>query len=268
MFFSYTKTFFKKNQSLYLTTNLKFMILAIDVGNTRIKTAVFEHDTILSLNIIENDSLDIDLKKILNQFKEVNKIIIASVSNAATEDFKIIFKAYSVQFITYKTQFPYINRYRTPETLGIDRMVLASGAVLLFPNTNRLIIDAGTCITFDYVDQKNNYLGGAISPGLRLRYKSLNNYTAKLPLLETKIPDFIIGNSTAEAIHSGVVNGLLCEIDGIINDFKAKNSNFIIILTGGDTEFLAIQLKNTIFANSNFLLESLNLLYIYNSKND
>ena len=147
-------------------------------------------------------------------------------------------------------------------------MVLAAGAVLKYPNKNRLVIDAGTCVTYDYINDKNQYLGGAIAPGLMLRYKSLNDYTAKLPLLTLENPENIIGNSTNQSIHFGVVNGLLNEINGFSTSFEAQNPNFIIILTGGDADFLAKRLKNTIFANSNFLLESLNLIYQYSNQND
>jgi type III pantothenate kinase len=147
-------------------------------------------------------------------------------------------------------------------------MVLAAGAVFQFPNQNRLVIDAGTCITYDFIDHQNNYLGGAITPGLRLRYESLHNYTAKLPLLVLESPKELIGNSTSNSIHSGVVNGLVYEIDGFITEYGTRYSNFIIILTGGDTDFLAKRLKNTIFANSNFLLESLNQTFQYKIKND
>ena len=147
-------------------------------------------------------------------------------------------------------------------------MVLAAGAVLKFPQQNRLIIDAGTCITYDYINCENQYLGGAISPGFRLRYQSLNNYTAKLPLLTLENQIEFIGNSTEQSIHSGVVNGLINEVNGFIEKFESQNSNFIIILTGGDADFLAKRLKNTIFANSNFLIESLNHIYQYNNQND
>jgi type III pantothenate kinase len=147
-------------------------------------------------------------------------------------------------------------------------LVLAAGAVLQFPEQNRLIIDAGTCVTYDFVNHNNQYLGGAISPGLRLRYQSLNQYTAKLPLLTLENPNNLIGNSTQNAIHSGVVNGLVFEIEGFISTYLEQYQNFIIILTGGDADFLAKRLKNTIFANSNFLLESLHLLHIYNINND
>jgi type III pantothenate kinase len=156
-------------------------------------------------------------------------------------------------------------------------MVLASGAVLNFPNQNRLVIDAGTCITYDFIDENDNYLGGAISPGIRLRYESLHNYTAKLPLLtldlsakqlNTTDNENFIGNSTAKSIHSGVLNGVQYEIEGFIAQYQRVYPKFIIILTGGDTEFLAKRLKNTIFANSNFLLESLNQTFQLKSKND
>jgi type III pantothenate kinase len=147
-------------------------------------------------------------------------------------------------------------------------LVLATGATLLYPIQNRLIIDVGTCVTYDFVDENNNYLGGAISQGLAMRYKALHDFTSKLPLLTIESPASLIGKSTEESIHSGVVNGLAYEIDGFIEEYRAKYSNFIIILTGGDTDFLANRLKNTIFTNSNFLLESLNQTFQYKIKND
>jgi type III pantothenate kinase len=146
-------------------------------------------------------------------------------------------------------------------------MVLSAGAVLFYPKHNRLIIDAGTCVTYDFIDENDGYRGGAISPGIRLRYEALHNYTANLPLISKEEPDHFIGNSTNQSIHSGVINGLTYEIDGFINTYSNKYQNFIIILTGGDADFLAKRLKNTIFANQNFLLESLNQLYQY-TKND
>ena len=147
-------------------------------------------------------------------------------------------------------------------------MVVAAGAVLQYPSQNRLIIDAGTCITYDFVDKKDQYLGGAISPGVKIRYNSLHEYTAKLPLLEKKNIENFIGDSTENAIHSGIINGICYEIDGFISQYLLKNQDLTIILTGGDADFLAKRLKSTIFANSNFLLESLNLLSIYLHEND
>ena len=148
-------------------------------------------------------------------------------------------------------------------------MVLASGASLSFPKSNCLIIDAGTCITYDFIDSENNYRGGAISPGIKLRYQALHNYTAKLPLLEKKEVDFFVGDTTENSIHSGIINGVTHEIEGFISQYFHKYEHLTIILTGGDADFLAKRLKSTIFANSNFLLESLNLLFTYvQTKND
>jgi type III pantothenate kinase len=148
--------------------------------------------------------------------------------------------------------------------LGIDRIALASAAVHLYINKNVLVIDAGTCITYDFINSENEYLGGAISPGISLRYKSLHTFTDKLPLLEANNSKLLIGNSTATSIHAGVVNGVLYEIDGFIEAYKNNYENLTVILTGGDAHFLRDTIKNDIFANSNFLLEGLNHILEYN----
>ncbi len=244
------------------------MILAIDVGNTRIKSAVFEQNTLIELFVFYKEDFVKKIQNILKKYSNIHNLIISSVGKIEESDFLELKKLTNVVFINQFSHFPFENLYSTPLTLGIDRMVLAGGSVLVYPNKNRLVIDAGTCVTYDYINDKNQYLGGAISPGLRLRYESLNNFTAKLPLLTLQNPDDFIGNSTSQSIHSGVVNGLLNEIIGFVNQFEANNSNFIIILTGGDADFLAKRLKNTIFANSNFLLESLNFIYQYTNQND
>jgi type III pantothenate kinase len=244
------------------------MLLAIDVGNTRIKGAVFENDSLLGHFIFLKKDLKKNIEKILKDFPKTAFLVVASVGSLDKNDFLDFGEKLKVHFISHEDSFPFVNLYETPKTLGMDRMVLAAGAVLQFPKQNRLVIDAGTCITYDFVDENDNYLGGAISPGLRLRYEVLHNFTARLPLLELDSPKSIIGNSTSQSIHSGVVNGAVNEIDGFINDYKQHYSKFTIILTGGDGDFLAKRLKNTIFANSNFLLESLSHLFQYKIKND
>ena len=244
------------------------MILTIDVGNTRIKGAVFEDTILLEQFVFMKTDYQINIQTILKKHQKTTHLVIASVGLLEKDSFLHYDDHLKVHFISHKDPFPFVNHYATPHTLGIDRMVLAAGATLQFPKQNRLVIDVGTCVTYDFVDQNDIYLGGAISPGLRLRYDSLHNYTAKLPLLTSEDPDYFIGKSTAESIHSGVVNGFVYEIDGFIEEYKAQYSNFIIILTGGDTDFLAKRLKNTIFANSNFLLESLNQTFQYIIKND
>ena len=240
------------------------MMLAVDVGNTRVKAAVFEDNILLEDFVLESEEWKKKIELILKKHSKINSIVIASVGRLDKSDFLSLEKYVKIHFITHESKFPFANLYTTPTTLGIDRLVLASGAVLQFPNQNRLVIDAGTCITYDFIDEKNQYLGGAISPGIRLRYESLHQFTTKLPLLTKAYPEKTIGNSTQQSIHSGVINGISNEIDGFIEEYKAAYAKFIIILTGGDAEFLAKRLKNTIFANSNFLLESLNQTFQYN----
>ncbi|PWB24913.1 type III pantothenate kinase [Flavobacterium sp. HTF] len=244
------------------------MILTVDVGNTRIKAAVFEENTALGNFVFEKNEFEKEIEKILKKFPDCSDLVIASVGNIEKQSFLAFENKLNIHFLTHEDVFPFINKYATPKTLGIDRMVLAAGATLQFPKQNRLVIDAGTCITYDFIDENDHYLGGAISPGLRLRYESLHNFTARLPLLTLEAPEHYIGDSTKQAIHSGVVNGFVYEIDGFIDEYRANFSNFIIILTGGDTDFLAKRLKNTIFANSNFLLESLNQTFQYKIDND
>ena len=244
------------------------MILAVDVGNTRIKAAVFEDSTLLESFVFPKIALQKSIQNILEKYKNTTHLVVASVSDVEKQAFIGFEEVVNIHFVSQSDPFPFVNCYETPQTLGIDRMVLAAGATLQFPNQNRLVIDAGTCITYDFIDENDNYLGGAISPGLRLRYEALHNYTAKLPLLTLENPKHFKGKSTSESIHSGVVNGLVYEIDGFIADFKGQYSKFIIILTGGDSVFLAKRLKNTIFANSNFLLESLNQTFHNKIKND
>ncbi|MES2806504.1 MAG: type III pantothenate kinase [Bacteroidota bacterium] len=244
------------------------MILVVDVGNTRIKAAVFEDATLFEIFVFSKIELQKNIENILKNFEKITDLVVSSVGDVEKQSFLAYNNVLNVHFLSHEDPFPFQNCYATPKTLGIDRMVLAGGATLQFPNQNRLVIDAGTCVTYDFIDEENNYLGGAIAPGLRLRYEALHNFTAKLPLLSLESPKDFIGTSTSESIHSGVVNGFVYEIDGFIDEYKARYSNFIIILTGGDTDFLAKRLKNTIFANSNFLLESLNQTFQYKIKND
>lgn len=247
---------------------LCYMLLALDFGNTRTKAAVFERN-ILIKTFVFNDVLSQEVVlNILTLFPEIKKIIAVSVSVMDNTFFEFLSKSYKVHFLNRKDIFPFVNHYKTPETLGLDRMILASAAVLMYPRKNRLVIDAGTCVTYDFIDEKDNYLGGAISPGIRLRYKALNDYTEKLPLLDTEAPENINGLTTRASIHSGVVNGIIYEIEGMIDEIRKGKENFIIILTGGDSDFLAKRLKSIIFAHSNFLLEGLNLYYQFLYKHE
>lgn len=242
------------------------MLLAVDIGNTRIKAAVFEDTVLAEKFVFDKNDASVEAEKIFQKYPKIAHSILSSVGKEQDNLFLLLKEKTKMFGVNRDFTFPFQNNYSTPATLGIDRMVLASGAVMQFPGRNRLIIDAGTCVTYDFVDSENRYHGGAISPGLRLRYESMHNFTAKLPLLYPEMPDKFIGNSTAASMHSGVVNGLLYELEGFISQYKQQYQDVTIILTGGDADFLAKRLKNTIFANSNFLLESLNFLYLYTIK--
>lgn len=240
------------------------MNLVIDVGNTFVKLAVFNEEEIVFNNRIEILKIKESVLRLKKEYKLLDRAIISSVGKLGKAEVEFIGKHFNLLVLDAKTKLPFLNKYGTPNTLGIDRIALVSASVSQFPKNNTLIIDAGTCITYEFITKGNEYLGGAISPGIRMRYKSLNNLTANLPLLKTETPNHIIGNSTNESIHSGVVNGVLNEIDGVIADYKLIFSDLTVILTGGDANFLSKQLKSSIFANSNFLLEGLNYILQFN----
>lgn len=242
------------------------MNLIIDVGNSFVKLAVFNQAKIIFKTSCELELLFKEVDYIKHKFPVIKKAIVSSVGKFSKAQLNILNQDFELIELTHKTRVPFKNCYETPTTIGIDRIALVSASVFKYPKQNVLIIDAGSCITFDFITNQNNYLGGAISLGVRMRYKALNNFTAKLPLLQTKKPENIIGSSTNSSIHSGVVNGVLYEIDGIINEYKEKYPDLTVILTGGDAKFLSKQLKSSIFANSNFLLEGLNYILQFNSK--
>lgn len=239
------------------------MNLIIDVGNTRVKVAVFEHSIIVELKIFNVNKIISEVKKILKKFI-ITDAIMSSVSSISLNEIKKLEEILPLTLVLSTIKTPFKNLYSTPKTLGVDRIALVFGAVIKYPHQNTLIIDAGTCITFDFINKEKEYLGGAISPGIEMRYKSLHQLTAKLPLLEKNVPANFIGNSTKESINSGVVNGVIQEIEGVIQQYKKKYLDLTVVLTGGDTNFLSKQLKSSIFANQNFLLEGLNEILIFN----
>ena len=241
------------------------MNLIIDVGNSYVKLAVFKGIDIEYKTTVELNRILKELKAIKKEFKLIEHAIISSVGKLEKRDLSAISKYFDIIILDANIKVPFKNLYKTPKTLGVDRIALVCASMINYSNNNVLIIDAGTCITYDFINNKNEYLGGAISPGIRVRYKSLNNLTANLPLLETEMPKNIVGESTEESIHSGVIHGVLNEIDGVIESYKMNYLDLTVILTGGDGKFLSKQLKSSIFANPNFLLEGLNFILQYNS---
>ena len=242
------------------------MNLIIDVGNTNVKLAVFSANRLIRKRTTVHKNLRSTALELLKKHASIDRVILASVGPIKKNQFNYLPKDISCTVLDSKTKLPFKNLYRSPKTLGVDRLALVSASVKHFPTKNALVIDAGTCVTYDFINAKNEYLGGAISPGIRLRYRSLNNLTANLPLLDTKVPRNVIGKSTSASIHSGVINGILKEIDGLIDEYQKKYKDLTVILTGGDAKLLSKRLKNSIFANSNFLLEGLNYILEFNRK--
>jgi type III pantothenate kinase len=239
------------------------MNLAIDVGNTRVKIAVFEKDKLVELFVFNKTKILSEIKDILKKH-EISTGIMSNVASISDSKLKKIKNLVQIHIISSLTEVPFKNLYKTPETLGVDRIALVAGAVSQFSGHNVLVIDAGTCITFDFVNSEGEYIGGAISPGLKMRFNSLNHFTANLPLLEKDDLIDFIGKNTKESMNSGVINGVIQEIDGVINQYKKKFLDLTVVLTGGDTNFLAKQLKSSIFANQNLLLHGLNKILILN----
>lgn len=240
------------------------MNLIIDVGNTYIKLAVFQKNQLKERWVCERESFLEYHSKVLKSYSDINNVIVSSVGGFTTKQLTEVSKHHFVLELSHEVKLPFKNKYATPTTLGDDRIALVAGAAVQFPKKNVLIIDAGSCITYDFLNTDNEYLGGAISPGVSLRYKALNSFTANLPLLEKEVPNDFIGDSTVNSMHSGVVNGVIQEIDGFISQYIENYKDLTVILTGGDAHFLRDSIKNDIFANSNFLLEGLNHILEHN----
>jgi type III pantothenate kinase len=241
------------------------MNLIIDIGNTMTKLAVFQRDKILKTKTIGGSSLVLEVENILLEFTEIKQGLVSSVGFLSTKELDALEKRLPLTILNSGLKLPFKVHYETPNTLGSDRLALMAAATTQYPWQNVLVIDAGSCITYDFVDSQKNYLGGAIAPGIQMRYKSLSEFTSSLPSLQKKIPKHPIGNTTNNSIHSGIVHGLLYEIEGTVREYQNNYSDLTVILTGGDADFLCKQLKISIFADADFLMEGLNFLLEFNS---
>ena len=167
--------------------------------------------------------------------------------------------------LTHLLPLPIQIKYKTPKTLGVDRIAAVCGAIDIFPNKDSLVIDAGTAITYDFVDRQGNYEGGAISPGIEMRFEALHTFTERLPLV-TKTGDLpLIGSSTETCIRSGVLNGAIAEMEGIIINYKQLYPDLGVVLCGGDSLFFENKLKPTIFAAPDLVLSGLNRILLHNA---
>ncbi|MDG2343253.1 MAG: type III pantothenate kinase [Flavobacteriales bacterium] len=232
------------------------MNLVIDIGNTNVKLATFQSDSIVAKKVVEHSQLIQYLKTI--NFK---KGIVSNVGNVELEN-KVLSAYSSIIQMSSTLKLPIQSSYLSMETIGNDRLANAVGAFVENPNSNSLIIDAGSCLTFDFIDSTNCYQGGAISTGLNMRFKALNAFTEKLPLLDTTSEKLqLVGNNTNSSIVAGVVNGMVGEIVNTIASYRSKYTSLTIFMTGGDTDFLQSIVgieKNGIFALENLTLKGLN----------
>ena len=240
------------------------MNLVLDFGNTKIKAAVFSD----SNEVIELFTWDNYSNNYINEIKSkylIDNVLLCSVVEVS-EEIEVYLKnnfSYYLR-LTSQTPLPIKNNYSTPKTLGLDRLAAAVGANMLKPNTPLFIIDMGTAITYDFVNDKNEFVGGNIAPGVNMRLRAMNNFTNKLPLLEARKEEKLLGNDTASAMMAGVLRGIEFEIEGYISEIMKKNPNLSVFLTGGDVFFFEKRLKSSIFVVSNLLLMGLNEILRYN----
>jgi type III pantothenate kinase len=242
------------------------MNLVVDIGNTRTKTGSFRGGELISSAIQDTFTLQTLAEWI--RLYSIRKCILSSVKD---EDFTLteFLRNNTTYFInlSHTTPLPFKSLYRTPESLGKDRIAAVAGAYCSYPDTNVLVIDMGTAITYDLITREGEYKGGNISPGLVTRFRALHTFTSHLPLLEKQdLPDNL-GTDTRSAIITGVQNGILYEINGYIDQFSSLYSDLLIILTGGDADFFIDKIKKPIFAFSNLILKGLNFILDYNTPN-
>jgi type III pantothenate kinase len=234
------------------------MNAAIDIGNTRIKVGIYEDGKPQTVRTIEDDEILPFLET-----SNVKNLIVCSVRELRTLGDQLQEKYPHMIFFNRNTPIPLKINYKTPETLGLDRIAAAVGALRHF-NGPLLIIDAGSCITCDLVDEQNVFSGGTISPGVRMRLKAMNTFTAKLPLVHLEMPGEITGKSTEEAMLSGVVFGSRYELKGFVEYYLSKYKQLKVILCGGDANYFDKIIEFNTFVLPNLVLEGLDSILMFN----
>ena len=229
--------------------------LCFDFGNTRLKAALFVNHELIEEIILQDDKEE-TIMGLLQQYKPA-KSILSSVINH-NEAIEILLES-QTQFhkISHLTQINFTTPVGKPETIGTDRLALMSAAVHFYPGKNNLVIGLGSCITYNFINQYHQFLGGSITPGMDMRFKSMHDYTAKLPLVTVDWNFPLIGYDTKTNLQSGVLIGITSEIEGFIQKYAEKYSNFNVVLTGGNSAYFASQLKYKIFADHYFLFKGL-----------
>ncbi|MDH4057805.1 MAG: type III pantothenate kinase [Cyclobacteriaceae bacterium] len=236
------------------------MNLAVDYGNTRIKIGLFNEHALefhSSFDHLE-DFLDWSKKK------QFDNAIISSVNQPIDNVLESLPITGKKLVMSQSIPLPVQIKYQTPHTLGVDRIAAACGAIELLPKRNCLVIDMGTCINYEFVDDQCNYFGGAISPGVSMRFKAMHKFTAKLPLVNPSENIELIGTNTTESLQSGVMIGVLSELEGVIKRYHEKYPNLGVILCGGDAYLFENKLKQPIFVAPNLVLRGLNRILVHN----
>lgn len=237
--------------------------LAIDIGNTLQKAAVFSEDGKMLFYCEKERISESDLQSLTEKYAIVHSVL-SSVGESVGELISFLEKSTRLLLFNNKTPLPIRLCYETPETLGLDRIANAVAANALFPKENVLSIQAGTCLVMDFVTKEAEYLGGSIAPGLEMRFSALHHYTKRLPLVGKEGERPLVGASTETSIRSGVINGICNEIDSTIERYKEHYGNLQIILTGGNKNDLENSIKSTIFAAPNLVLYGLYKILIFN----
>lgn len=243
------------------------MNLTIDIGNTLTKLSVIDNTNVLhSETVPEIDQAM--LGNLLTLYPSLSRAIWVSVrekQHSAWLEF-LQGRLTCVLELTHRLPLPIRITYKTPETMGMDRVAAVCGAHRLYPGKDVLVIDAGTAITYEFLSRKGEYLGGNISPGIAMRFRALHEFTARLPLVKESSSYSPAGKSTEEAIASGVLRGILAEVNEYVSTFYKNNPNGVVILTGGDAIFFGKKLKSTIFVNPNLIHVGLEAILDYNAE--
>lgn len=235
----------------------KNSFVVIDAGNTSIKVAEVKNSKIEMVHRFD------EVSSLLPYLSE-NNVVCASVVHKDFEHL-VVSSGGTYHEINHNSKLPYTSQYKSMETIGVDRLCNVAAALKYFNAENCLIVDIGTCVKFDFISLDGLYKGGSISPGIGLRYKALNSYTSKLPLIDLKSARTIIGSDTKESIHSGVINGLTNEIEGMISRYEKDFQELKVIITGGDASYFDFPQKSNIFANKNLTLEGIVEIYENNA---
>lgn len=242
------------------------MNIIVDIGNSRVKVVAFEGGCPVGEHVADEPTREW-LREVVAHYPSAERAIVSTTRGDAEEVCRLLREwiAMVLLFDPATTPVPLGNDYLTPQTLGADRLAAAVGAEAMYPGCDIMIVDFGTAITIDYVEE-GSFRGGNIAPGMSMRFKALNHFTAKLPLCGATEQMLRYGRTTTEAIEQGVMQGITHEIEGYIAAFMHKYAKKIIIFTGGDAKYFAKRIKNAIFADCEPVIYGLNTILEYNAE--